>query len=206
MCVICVKRKGVRMPTVEEMKAMWDRNHDGAGFMYARKGRLYIQKGFMSLDELMQALDAAAITEKDPLVLHFRISTQGGINPQMCHPFPVSDKYEDMEALTPQADVAVAHNGVIQRTTAAGSRFSDTALFVARYVSAIIRKPDDIKVKALMEAIEALASIPNKFAFMNNRGAIAIVGHLSTVDGLMYSNLYHDSDYISKCKSWGFWR
>ena len=85
MCVICASPKGVRQPTRSEIKAMFLRNPDGAGYMVARDGSVTIHKGFMNLDEFLNALKAEHFTAKDSVVYHFRISTQAGINPGMTH-------------------------------------------------------------------------------------------------------------------------
>jgi len=198
MCVICIKKKGVRMPTESEIKDMWARNPDGAGFMYARDGELHIDKGYMSLPAFMEALEAAEIKESEPLILHFRISTQGGVNPGMCHPFPVSKRYADMDELESSPEIGIAHNGIIQRCCKANCKYSDTALFVTRYVSELIRKPSDLNKYALLEAISALAP-NNRFALMNAKGKIATIGAFEQMDGLLYSNTYH-------VKNYGWWR
>ena len=99
MCVICASPKGVRQPNRSEIKAMFLRNPDGAGYMVARDGKVTIHKGFMNLDEFLNALKAEHFTAKDSVVYHFRISTQAGINPSMTHPFPLSNQREVMKAL-----------------------------------------------------------------------------------------------------------
>ena len=194
MCVICIKKKGVRLPLFKEVKAMWERNPHGAGFMYARDGKLTISKGYMTLRSLIEGLDDAHISEDEALVIHFRISTQGGINPEMCHPFPVSKQYADMCKLDASPEIAIAHNGIIQRCSEPFAKYSDTALFVTRYVSELIRKPSDIGKYALLEAISALAP-NNKFALMDKYGNVQTVGDFEEVDGLLYSNLYHVANY-----------
>lgn len=194
MCVICVKEKGVRMPTESEIIDMWERNPHGAGFMFARGGSLHVSKGYMTMPALLDALQAAGIQEGEPLVLHFRISTQGGINPEMCHPFPVSRKLADMTALECSPDVAIAHNGIIERCSKPNSMYSDTALFVTRYVSELMRTPADVGKAALLESIAALAP-NNRFAIMNAKGKIATVGRFERIDGLLYSNTYHMRNY-----------
>ena len=42
MCVICVSNKGVAQPTNEQIIQMFNKNPDGAGYMYARNGLVYI--------------------------------------------------------------------------------------------------------------------------------------------------------------------
>lgn len=190
MCVICVKRRGVRMPTEAEARAMWDRNPDGAGYMYARDGQVVIKKGFLDYEGFKASLASEGLTCDDALIVHFRISTQAGVTPTMCHPFPISGDLGDMERLEATAEVGLAHNGIIQRTSDGDKRYSDTALFVTRYVSALVREEKDIHSFAIAQAIQALAP-GNRFALMNGRGEIALIGEFERRDGLFYSNLNH---------------
>lgn len=74
---------------------------------------LLIQKGFMTLEALLDALNAAAIQERDTVIYHFRIATSGGITPANCHPFPVSANVNDLKSLTIACKAAFVHNGVL---------------------------------------------------------------------------------------------
>ena len=77
---------------------MFENNPDGAGFMYAYQGNVFIEKGFMSyeefkvgLDNLSQKYDISAL----PLVMHFRIATSGNVDGGTTHPFPYIIKEEN---------------------------------------------------------------------------------------------------------------
>lgn len=91
MCVICASPKGTRQPSISEIKRMFCRNPHGAGYMVAREGRVEIHKGFMNLGDFLAALKSEHFTAADSVVYHFRISTQAGVNPEMTHPFPLSN-------------------------------------------------------------------------------------------------------------------
>ena len=99
MCIICVSPRNVRQPSQSIIRAMFDRNPHGAGYMVARDGRVQISKGFMYVEDLLQALRVEHFTARDSVVYHFRISTQAGVNPEMTHPFPLSNRLEDMKIL-----------------------------------------------------------------------------------------------------------
>ena len=86
MCIICVSPRSVRQPSEATIRAMFARNPHGAGYMVARDGRVRISKGYMSVDGLLAALRQEHFTAKDPVVYHFRISTQAGVSPYMTHP------------------------------------------------------------------------------------------------------------------------
>lgn len=99
MCIICVSKSGVRQPTVTELNTMFRNNPDGAGYMVARHGMVSISKGYMDFGEFLNAVRREHFTERDSVVYHFRISTQAGVNPEMTHPFPLSNRLERMEKL-----------------------------------------------------------------------------------------------------------
>ena len=101
MCIICVSKSGVRQPGEATIRAMFLNNPHGAGYMVARGGRVEIHKGFMRLDEYLRAIRAECFTPQDSVVYHFRISTQAGVNPEMTHPFPLSNQPARLRRLDP---------------------------------------------------------------------------------------------------------
>lgn len=190
MCVICASPAGTRQPSVSEIRRMFRRNPDGAGYMFARDGRVSIHKGFMNITDFLAALKSEGFTAKDSVVYHFRISRQAGVNPAMTHPFPLSNQLEVMKALDVVCGCGVAHNGIIRLTSNPNEKeYSDTALFIAEYLSRYIQNPEDIKCPALLNAIGTL--IQSKMAILDGSGYIATVGEFCNERGLLYSNLYH---------------
>ena len=193
MCIICVSPKRVRQPNVTTIRRMFQNNPDGAGYMVARDGKVIISKGFMNVDEYIEAIRAEHFTAKDPVVYHFRISTQAGVNPQMTHPFPLSNRIEHMKVLDVECSCGVAHNGVIRLTTDPRNReYSDTALFIANYLSLIIREPGDLKDERVLKLIHRLAG--SKLAIMDADGYIATVGDYINQKGLLFSNASFETD------------
>ena len=187
MCIICVSPRKVRQPTLATIKTMFLRNPHGAGYMFARDGIVHISKGYMDVESYIEALRAEHFTAKDAVVYHFRISTQAGVNPAMTHPFPLSNKLAHMKALDVTCDCGVAHNGIIRLTTDPTNReYSDTALFIARYLSEIVRRPDDLKDPHMLTLIHRLAG--SKLAIMDRSGYIATVGEFINQRGLLFSN------------------
>ena len=190
MCVICASPAGVRQPSISEIKRMFFRNPDGAGYMVARNGRVEIHKGFMTLGDFLAALKSEHFTAEDSVVYHFRISTQAGINPAMTHPFPLSNQPALMKALDVICGCGVAHNGVIRLTSNPNEHeYSDTALFITEYLSDYIREPADLKRKQLLNAIGLL--IQSKMVLLDGSGYIATIGEFFNDRGLLYSNLNH---------------
>ncbi|MBR2796989.1 MAG: hypothetical protein IKE17_04490 [Clostridia bacterium] len=193
MCIICVSPKRVRQPNVTTIRRMFRNNPDGAGYMVARDGKVTISKGFMDVDEYIEAIRAEHFTAKDPVVYHFRISTQAGVNPQMTHPFPLSNRIEHMKVLDVECSCGVAHNGIIRLTTDRNNReYSDTALFIANYLSLIIREPGDLKDERILTLIHRLAG--SKLAIMDGDGYIATVGEYINQKGLLFSNTSFETD------------
>ena len=193
MCIICVSPKRVRQPNVTTIRRMFRNNPDGAGYMVARDGKVIISKGFMNVDEYLEAIRAEHFTAKDPVVYHFRISTQAGVNPEMTHPFPLSNRIEHMKVLDVECPCGVAHNGVIRLTADPRNReYSDTALFIANYLSLIIREPGDLKDERVLELIHRLAG--SKLAIMDADGYIATVGEYINQKGLLFSNASFETD------------
>ena len=134
MCIICVSKPGVRQPDENTIRTMFYRNPHGAGYMFARDGRVEIRKGFMRLDEYLRAIREERFTAADSVVYHFRISTQAGVNPEMTHPFPLSNQPARLRRLDQSCRIGVAHNGVIRLTSDPDNeRYSDTAIFIADY-------------------------------------------------------------------------
>ena len=187
MCIICVSPARTRQPSISQIKMMFLNNPHGAGYMYARDGRVHIHKGFMDIDSFLSAVKAEHFTAKDSVVYHFRISTQAGVNPEMTHPFPLSNRLPNMKALDVECPCGVAHNGIIRLTSDTSQReYSDTALFITRYMALMVHGLDDLKDVQLLNRIERLAG--SKLAIMDGSGYIATIGHFINERGLLFSN------------------
>ncbi len=187
MCIICVSPARTHQPSISQIKTMFLNNPHGAGYMFAREGRVHIHKGFMDIDSFLSAVKAEHFTAKDSVVYHFRISTQAGVNPEMTHPFPLSNRLPIMKALDVECPCGVAHNGIIRLTSDTSQReYSDTALFITRYMAQMVHGLDDLKDAQLLNRIERLAG--SKLAIMDGSGYIATIGHFINERGLLFSN------------------
>ena len=65
MCIICSSKTGVRQPTFGTIRTMFGNNPHGAGYMFARDGKVHIRKGFMDVDSLLDALRREHFTARD---------------------------------------------------------------------------------------------------------------------------------------------
>ena len=188
MCIIAASKAGIRQPTMGQLRNMFENNPHGAGYMFARDGKVTIHKGFMVWEDFEKAVKAERFTAKDPVVYHFRISTQAGVNPEMTHPFPLTTELVNCEKLDLMCQVGIAHNGIIRMTSdARETTFSDTALFITQYMSKLIRNQADIADPAVLTMIEYMTN--SKWALLDGlTGEIVIVGHFINERGLLFSN------------------
>ena len=167
------------------------------GYMFARDGRVEIRKGFMRLDEYLRAIREERFTAADSVVYHFRISTQAGVNPEMTHPFPLSNQPARLRRLDQSCRIGVAHNGVIRLTSDPDNeRYSDTAIFIADYLSQILRTRADLRDRRKLNTIYQLAQ--SKFAIMDGGGYIATVGEFIHERGLLFSNASYRALFLRK--------
>ena len=187
MCIICVSPRGVRQPSLSTIHTMFQRNPHGAGFMCIRDGKVFISKGYMREGAFVHMLKYEHFTAEDPVVYHFRISTQAGVKPEMTHPFPLSHKRKDMKALDLMCDCGIAHNGIIRLTSdASNQEYSDTAIFVTDYLADLIKGPKDLHNPCMQRLIKRLAG--SKLAIMDNTGDIVTIGDFIDQNGLLFSN------------------
>lgn len=188
MCIIAISKKGVRQPNENEIRTMFLRNRDGAGYMYARNGKVIIEKGFMNLGDYMDAIKEERFTDDDVVVYHFRISTQAGVQDTMTQPFPWSPELRHMKLLSLECKLGVCHNGIIRLTSNPFDReYSDTARFIAEYLTSIITRPDDLNDAKKMSEVYNLAQ--SKLCFLDSSGYVATVGDFIEDDsGIIYSN------------------
>ena len=198
MCIIVYKPAEAPFPDRTVLDTCFLNNSDGAGYMYAVNGRVYIKKGFMSFDALMKSLKHTRkqCGDKIPYVLHFRIATQGGAKPELTHPYPLSEEMADLKRLNSTSDIGIAHNGIISLTASNKKDidYNDTMTFITDYLSLIIRDKGYWKDPATVELINRLAD--SKLAILDGSGHCELIGDFKEDDGIYYSNytyLYSNS-------------
>lgn len=197
MCIIVYKPQNVNFPSNDILKTCFNNNPDGAGFMYADCGRVYIHKGFMTYKSFKRALKAARAKTGDnaAYVLHFRISTQAGVNPECTHPYPLSANMDDLMLLKSVCDIGVAHNGIISLTTSYYNKkiaYNDTMLFITDYLSLIIKSRNFYKDADTIKLIDRLCE--SRLAILDGSGHCTITGDGWTESGgVQYSNKSFES-------------
>lgn len=189
MCIIAAKPAGVDMPDYVSIHNMFENNDDGAGFMYAANGKVYIEKGFMTefafaqrINEIGEVYDLKSL----PMVMHFRITTHGGTKPENCHPFPITDSMGMLKKRKCRTDIGVAHNGIID-ITPKDKNISDTMAYIATQLAPLKRAvPLFYKNKDLLEMI--YNAIDSKMVIMNGKGEMVFIGSFIDEGGVKYSN------------------
>ena len=180
MCVICVSSKGAKQPSEEMIRKMFNANPHSAGYMYARNGQVVIHKGYKVIEELMADLDYQNFTKNDVVVYHFRIATQAN-RIEMSQPFPITREIEELEKLDTVADMGIAHNGILTKTSNGDKELSDTAIYIRRYIAG--KEITDEFVNFLAED-----TVGSRLAILKGNGEFHLTGTWTYDNGLYYSN------------------
>ena len=176
---------------------MCENNPHGNGFCYAENGEVIIKKGYMDFESFYKALNEIPNIEDINLVGHCRITTHGSTSAENCHPFPLSNKIEDLKKTEIKTDVAIIHNGVIRSVEADKENdLSDTMTYIKdrlynRYIN------NNIFMNSKFELDEIQKEIGSKMVIMKSDGSYHIIGDFNTDEkGYIYSNYsYVPYDY-----------
>lgn len=126
------------------------------------------------------------------VLIHFRITTHGGTNPQNTHPFPVVSDTGMMQKPESICEYAAIHNGIISMTSSQATRehtTSDTLVFIRDYLSLIAQNKSWFKRRANIELIGMLIDAPHsKMAVLNGKGEIIYTDGFLEDNGVLYSN------------------
>ena len=172
MCIaICAPAgKVVEAPT---LVTCHNSNPDGAGFAYIKDGKVELSKGFFKIGEFIPAYHKIAekYGQDNPMLLHFRIATEGKVNAANCHPFRVKGG-------------ALVHNGMLWGTKAGlDAEFSDTRSFAQRLYNELRYDVVKASIKELTDAISW-----NKLAMLYDNGEYIRIGKWHEDSGIWYSN------------------
>jgi len=215
MCVIAVKETGVSAFPESKMKAMFNHNSDGAGFAYVLDEKVFVEKGLMSYNTFERAyallekrIRQAGKEIKDiPIVLHFRIGTHGPNSEGLTHPFPISHNFKHLTALDYNADIVMAHNGIIN-SVQPRSGWSDTQQYIKDILLPMAKANRHFYTNPFMKEIMENTIGGSKFVFLDKSGKVSYVGDWKEQDGIKYSNLNHEHSYWGggyNPYSYGFW-
>jgi len=119
MCIAILNTPNVTF-SKDLIRNCWESNSDGAGLIYTDTNNkvLHTFKEVKSLKIFYNKyIDVRRRFPKSNIVLHFRISTSGGVNETNTHPF-ITNK-----------NLAFVHNGIISELNGIDAKRSDTNLF-----------------------------------------------------------------------------
>jgi hypothetical protein len=180
MCIAILNSPNVTFPK-SLIQNCWDNNRDGGGMIWTTDGinQLNIFKEVKNFQTFYNKY--VEIRKQSPLsniVLHFRISTSGGVNETNTHPFAVNK------------DLAFVHNGIISELNGINANKSDTNLFNEQYLRKL--PSDFIYNDAILLLIKKFIG-SSKLLFLNNLNEYTIVNENLGVrdtefDGCWFSN------------------
>lgn len=205
MCIAIYKPAGKKMPAKSNFKNCFSNNGDGAGYMYSYNGKVYIEKGLMTLSDFKKSLKNTfkSLKIKDNgeslhMVFHFRISTQGGVQPELTHPFPLSNDYDDMKKLSNVCDIGIAHNGIIDFASSYSVKdHNDTMEFIKEIAYPQIGgNTMYFKNQDTMSLFKYLLK-NNKIVILNGDGHAELIGDWVEDNGVFYSNTTYKQEKTS---------
>ncbi len=186
MCIVIIKPSDKKMPKRKVLKNCWDNNPDGAGFMFLNKDKkVIISKGYMVFEDLISGIESYKLDKTACIVFHFRIATAGSIKPANCHPFPNSNKVEDLQALSAVSDYGIAHNGILDYPDDEMNDMSDTMTFIRDILHSEVIL-NNLKSPAITSLLQTHIK-RSKFAIMGSAGVV-MLGAFLKVGDLYYSN------------------
>jgi predicted glutamine amidotransferase len=178
MCIICIKKKGVQFPTIQQVKTMCDNNSHGFSMVIHGGGKdapmiyrtLNKEKFLTQYRKILSNYDYKSTT----MYIHARIKTHGTQRIENCHGWK-------------ENGLIFAHNGILQIDNR--DDLTDSETFFRDIFSPAYRvggwQMGDKTINAIIGT--------SKFVFMDNNGNIKHYGHYIEDDGLLFSN----SSYIS---------
>ncbi len=185
MCLIVSSYKGQEIKK-EHLEKAYQSNKDGAGLMYSKDGRLIVQKGFFSFDNLYEQYVKKCIG--NPHVVHLRYRTSGLMDRDNCHPFIIREDEEHNPLL------AFAHNGSINGFSRINS--SDTVGFNKEILQEFDKdavKDNWWRIPELKKMFELALGGGNRLVLMDYTGHIEIINEktgewIDGCDGIWASN------------------
>ena len=212
MCIIIAKKKNAQLPTKRTMKICFDKNPDGAGFMYVNNNKVIIDKGYMTFKSFYKRFQELKLLNNNfdnkALVIHFRIGTSGTNSPENTHPYPITNDVSALHSTYYICNLGMAHNGIISDYTHYLDKndMNDTQHFIAEYVTKLYRYiPEFYKDKDLMLGLEKISA--SRLCFMNTDEELYFVGDWHTdLGNLEFSNTNYKEVCYNSYTATNHWR
>jgi hypothetical protein len=189
MCIAILNSPNITF-SEDIIRNCWNNNRDGGGMIWSdvKTNQLHIYKEIKSFQSFFNKyLEVRRSNPKSNVVLHFRISTSGGVNETNCHPFQVNK------------DLAFVHNGVISELNGIDAKKSDTNLFNEIYLRKL--PSDFIYNDAILMLIKKFIG-SSKLIFLNAYNEYTIVNEQNgqrdaEFEGCWFSNAtYKKVNYV----------
>ena len=187
MCIVIIKKQGVKYPPIENIKNACDNNPDGFAIAWAtdrvvRNYRTMNQKEFIKKCKEVFKNDYKTTA----VVIHARIATHGSVGLKNTHCW-----IDESTAL------AFAHNGILSISNRGDMTDSET--FFKDIFLPIYKKYGWSQAELAINAIIGTS----KFAFISATGEIRAYGNYNELKGVMYSNTsYLARTWVSGSDSW----
>lgn len=187
MCVAIAKPSGVDLPTRKALENCELSNRDGIGIAWASNGKIRIKKDFDSLEHTYNWMNEN-ISKESSLLIHFRMATSGGVSKGLRHPFPVTEREEDILATELETDLAMIHNGVLWHVSKKDEKLSDTGMFIRDILAGKEVRENIRNSQGIQMLISGMIGESNKLAFLWPDGHILTFGKFYKEKEVLYSN------------------
>lgn len=182
MCILVLKEKGIKYPSLEVVKNCLQANPDGFSIAWNCEGDI---KTFKTMDakEFMQKyrdIISSYDYNDTAMMLHARIATHGSKKIDNCHCW-----VGNLLGI----DTAFAHNGILNIKNRADMTDSET--FLRDYLE---------KGQTMSEVINAITKYigASKFGFLDGLGNVSHFGRFENYKGALFSNpSYRRYSFIS---------
>ena len=190
MCVAIFKPKEEQI-SKEILKRCWESNPHGAGFMYAKDGRIKVAKELTSFKKFLRVFrEHEKSASGCDVVVHFRIMTHGVLDYRNTHPHRVNN------------ETWLVHNGIIDEHCYKNAKLSDTVKF-CKMLAGLPR--DFMNNPATVNLIGGYIDT-DKLILLNTRGESRIINEELGVwdNGIWYSNQSYEKPKVTKWSYGGY--
>lgn len=190
MCILVVKQKGVKFPSLQNIQNCMDNNPDGFSMAWVENGTVLNYRTLDSKDFIKKYKEVSKLDfKKTPAIFHMRIKTHGTVKLDNTHCWIKNG-------------IAFAHNGILSVKNKGDMTDSETFF-------------EDIFMPIYMaygwdKAINAINCVigTSKFAFLQPNGNIKAFGNFIESQGVLYSNSTYTKvaryNYRSRCSDWDY--
>ena len=186
MCLIAVKKQGVKLPDKTQLENGYKNNPDGVGVAILRnnENRIYIKKDFNDFDDFYKWA-GKNIDINDLAIIHFRLATSGKVDIGNRHPFPITRNKLLLRKTELLCNFAVAHNGILSDYSVKDKKYSDTQKFILDILAGLKYKLDN---EAILKLIKNYIG-SDKLAIINAiHRKLILIGEYIEDNGIFWSN------------------